>query len=411
MKLTNTHILIISATALLAVVGTVAGFSFLALAGMAGYAFWLFHRKQELANRQWEADIKYREREAAFCAVPSKHGILSYNSGLVEFWTRQERTAPEARQVSAPEPEAMQSEKQVTALDVGRIYDRVVMAGSTRSGKSFASKQIAYQKLQEGHMVIVLDPKPIRKSDTWPDGCLLFGCNDNYPDMWNGLNFIEAERNRRASDFDNIENYPKLTIFWDEFANCLLDCPDFQPEYMKILTKYAEFGIDLFIITQSDDYESCGLPKAQYKRNFRAVLFFVYDEFSGVRQVFFNDNLKYPTEPKTAKELPPFRPVNFTQCNHVSGQPESRFQRTSYTDTYYHAEPEKPAENHRYIEFMPCNEPLHDTAEPSDEIHALIVRMYRNNESMNNIARAVFGSIGGNQNKKIKAVLAMYGLI
>ncbi|MEZ4529070.1 MAG: hypothetical protein R2941_24420 [Desulfobacterales bacterium] len=48
---------------------------------------------------------------------------------------------------------------------------------------------------------------------------------------------------------NQIAEFPHILIFWDEIANMLFDVPEFQPRYLKILRKYAEYRIDLFIIT------------------------------------------------------------------------------------------------------------------------------------------------------------------
>jgi len=390
-----------------------AGIFLLIMGSALGFYALVSYQQVKLNQRAFESEIRNRETDAEFRhVVVARLGVLSYNRGELSFWSKRE--IPDRNAGGLPEPEEQEPENSrgITALDVARHMDRVIMAGATRSGKTFCSKQIAYLKLRQGQTVIALDPKPIRSDDTWPQGVRLYGPDDNYAEIADALNWIDDEVSRRAKDFDNISKYPKVLIFWDEIADMLYDVPEFVPRYLKILRKYAEYRIDLFIITQSDDYSSCGLPNAQLKRNFRAVLFFEHDEYVGRRKVFYNNRLKMPTTPETAQELIPFRPVSFpawkTDTSRGHGQEHAQKTHQNAFTAERDTMPYLPAgTGQTFTGIEP--EAVSRVYESRDE--KTICEMWRDGHSLNEIARTIWGTSNGRRTAQIKAILENNGFV
>ena len=415
MKLTTDHILILSGALLIGVIGLALGFSYLVLLTMAGYCLWLIHQQNVLNLREREAEIKNRETDADFrSVVVSKLGVLAWNRGELSFWTRNQ-AQPQIEQENTPENDG----ENLTALDVALDLDRVIVAGSTRSGKTYFCKQLSILKQRQDNMIFAIDPKDQREDDPWPEGVKVVGAGDNFAEVAAFLDWLDQEKERRGQQMNRISSFPHILIFWDEIADMLIDVPEFQPRYLKILRKYAEYRIDLFIITQSDDYESCGLPKAQLKRNFRCVLFFEYDRFINTRRVFYNTRLKLPTTPETARELSPFRPVSVSGCQDRNKAPFWQSEGQSWDTATQHTEPDTGEEEvcqHanviRYITY----DTLHTSPDMTQE-ERNIISTYQDmlaslgKVSYNQIALKVFKTKGGRQTGEIKAVLRKYGLI
>jgi len=418
MKLTTDHILILSGALLICVIGLALGFSYLILLAMAGYCLWLIHQQNLLNIREREAEIKNRETDADFRSVAvSKIGVLAWSRGELSFWTRNE--ARSRQQIEQENTAENDSEEKLTALDVALDLDRIIVAGSTRSGKTYFCKQLAILRLQQGNMVFAIDPKDQREDDPWPVGVKVVGAGDNFAEVAAFLDWLDQEKVRRGQKMNQIAEFPPILIFWDEIADMLMDVPEFQPRYLKILRKYAEYRIDLFIITQSDDYESCGLPKAQLKRNFRCVLFFEYDRFIGRRRVFYNTRLKLPTTPETARELIPFRPVSVSGCQDRNKAPFWHSEGQSWDTPTQHTQPDTGEEEvcqHsnviRYITY----DTLHTSPDMTQEEREIIsayqdMLAVQGKVSYNQIALKIFKTKGGRQTGEIKTVLRKYGLI
>jgi len=365
--------------------------------------------------RLWElnmlADIKNKQADADFRHVSGSFGtVVCFNNTLTHFAKNTSKipcpdTDHPLPSGSSPEPDAP------TALDIGKNIDRGIICGSTRSGKTFFSKSLAAIRLASGEHVFAIDPKHINPADTWPDGVRIIGSGDNEAEVEDFLSWLESEKDRRGADIMNINTYPRIVIFWDELASMMVDRPDFQTPYLKILRKYAEYKIDLFVISQDDDKTSLALPVAAVKKNFRCALMFTWDMFTKERNSYVNYDLRMPTNPRNAQPLTMYKPVT----NHCHKSPQSPPSNARYTGACADSNSGDICDGVTAIDYVPGTEKYAQYVEPETRAFyesrqdKKVVDLYESGKSVTAISENIYGYKNTTCNKKIKAVLKRYG--
>jgi len=399
MKPTNTHILIISGVALLAVVGIAAGFEFLFLFGLASYAVWLFHKKQALQNREWEADIALKERNARFCAVPSRHGILSYNDGLVQFWSK----APAPIRREAPEViSGLESDIRPPVLPMIADAPCVLLWGGRGRGKTNLARYVMQARAQKED-VLIIDPKETAPQ-TWP-GYRIAGTDHNYAEILEALEWVNSLKQH------------KITVLIDEMTILKMRIPGFSEHWLQPLIEGRERGQSLWIIGQSKTARSLGLNG----------MYDILESFDFVTGCFFKKStgerwavLEEEGEPKKICAQPGiFESVSVSPCQgHEKGAfypfpGDASDTATQYTDAdIWEEEVCQHSDVIKYITY----DTLHGSPD-MDPQERQIITLFQNmlaaqgKVSYNKIALQVFGSRGGRQTGDIKAVLWKYGLI
>lgn len=402
MKLSNEHILILASSGLLITVGITAGFSFLFLLVLAGYCFWFWHRRQELAEREWKADIAMKERQAAFCAVPSKHGILSYNSGRVEFWTRMQApiSGPAMEKIPGPEPEPEVLNPE-TLFDVLKSRDRILIIGGMGSGKSELLKWLCRSRAVQGELMI-LDSHAA--PDTWPDGNVI-GLGRDYTAIEEAVRdvctLMDERYRERAAGIRKV--FPQFCMVIDEMS-VLNQFTDLSAELKSLLCECRKVNIKLIAAGQSDRAGAMGL-KGSYDLmgGFEAVCYLEKDG-TGKRfgKVFFGKSKEAEIYPHPG--IFPEYPQTGTSPRHGRKNgpetPQKGF--SAGRDPVLHL-PFGTGQKPVVIE----SEPLTRVFESHDE--KMIVEMYRDGHSMNNIARAVWGSSNGRRTAQIRGILENCG--
>jgi hypothetical protein len=259
------------------------------------------YRYINLQLRLFEAQVAQVENSVDFQAIPSSQGILAKWGKSLRFFTKESAERP-----AEMEPEFVQNQAGLTAIDVALDIDRAFINGGTRSGKTFFCKQLAYHRLKNGDIIFALDPKDRDPADIWPDGVVVVGDGDDFDGMADFWKWLDDEKRRRGADMANIREYPFILIFFDEINDTLFERPEFKDKYVRVLRKYAQYRIGIFCIGQTDDVSSIGLKGlVQLKECFEISLHFKFNKFAGRRQCFvdFKDGEK-------RSELMPYTPVN-----------------------------------------------------------------------------------------------------
>lgn len=397
MKITNTHILIISGTAFLSVVGIVAGFGFLALAFMAGYCLYVFHRKQALTEREWIAEIKNRETDADFrSVVVSKIGVLAYNAGDVQFFAKQERSAAEGNQITGPD--TMQGADPMPEPVLPIIIDApcVLLWGGRGRGKTNLARFVLEER-RKHEDVLIIDPKETAPQ-TWP-GYRIAGTDHNYQEIIESLAWVNSLHKHR------------ITILIDELTILKMRIPNFSQHWLQPLIEGRERGQSLWIIGQSKTAGSLGLSGMyDILESFDFVVGCFYKKSTGERWAVLEEE----GEPKrTCSQPGEFPPVRFsfdTESGTVHSTGKNAFQDAqngsrAHRDKY-RALPSETSEIYAGTE--PGTVSHHDRIFESME-EKTIIEMWLQDESMNSIAKAVWGSSNGRRTAHIKTVLGNYG--
>lgn len=402
----NNHILMISIAIFIGCIILAGGLSLLAFIGAAAYCLFLYNRQMEINADRQKAEIAKMKREAAFCAVPSRHGILSYNAGTVEFWTRQERTAPETdKQITGPE--AMQETSADIMPDLLSVIlplDCLMIWGGRGSGKTNFLQHLAREKVKAGEDLWIIDPKP-SKPGKWPYGVTVIGHGHNYQEIVSVSERYQAELENRKADFDRTEHFQKVTLIVDELYLLNLKIKGFIDMVLPLLLEGREYNIHMILISQSKTAGSMGLS-GKYD------LLQCFDAIVGLeRQGDKDDPRSY-----------------FAYVDFGSGDIEHRTPGKYYPDTTHRHGTnysEKPTGNdftadHDSMTYLPQETPETYAGIESGSVarqkpvyesmtEKIICEMFHDGESMNNIAKAVWGSSNGRRTAQIKAVLENYG--
>jgi len=192
--------------------------------------------------------------------------------------------------------------------------ERGVFCGGTRHGKTFAAKQFAYRLQQTGYEIYALDPKFQDVRDPWPEGVRIFGSGDRYDQMEFCFDMIDAMANQRGRDIYNLDRYAPVSIFFDELLVTLDEVPELGPRYIKVLNKFAQYKIGIFVITQNDTAGDLGMQsRAKLKSSFDFVSTYAYDKQRNIRKSFikFNYEPNFRAHFSPGRECRPFKPEKF----------------------------------------------------------------------------------------------------
>lgn len=389
-----------AAAGLLITVGITAGFSVLILLCMAAYAMWFWHRRQALAERDWAAEIAKKEREAAFCAVPSRHGILSWNSGRVEFWTRTPAAPAAPRQISAADTSGTDTpaaepaaEPAADALSVLQNVIFLGLYGMQGAGKSTMLQHLIHSRRHEQQ--IIIDPHGL-PSDYC--GVVPVGIGRNYQEIDECLENLIAELNSRYSA--GHYNHERLNIYIDELTLLHRYCGKFKEFMPVVLTECRKINFRIIACMHSRRAKILGLEGS-------------FDLAEGLRFLELKiDNAGHRwgelEDPRTGEKNKLTLPGPYihtgTSQRHGRGNTHKTsgngFSRRHDTAAYL---PLGTGQTPVVIE----SEPLSRVYESRDEKR--IVEMWRDGASMNQIAREVWGSSNGRRTAQIKGVLGNYG--
>jgi len=315
--------------------------------------------------------------------------------------------------------------------------ERGVFCGGTRHGKTFAAKQFAYRLLQAGHEIYALDPKFQDVRDPWPKGVRIFGSGDRYDQMEFCFDMIDAMANQRGRDIYNLDHYAPVSIFFDELLVTLDEVPELGPRYIKVLTKFGQYKIGIFVITQNDTAGDLGLQRrAKLKSCFDFVSTYACDKQRNIRKSFvkFNYEPNFMTHFSPGRECRPFKPEKFRPAisHSYEGSPDvchDIYEHDTMTgkNTHdmsisggkqswhdKHDKPMIPGVTGLSQSVMRDNHYEHDShGKSSHDSEQIIRKMFQEGASLSAMAREYFGrqNINGRDTNRIKAILQDTGLM
>lgn len=331
------------------------------------------------------------------------------------------------------------------ALRLAMRCERGMIFGGTDAGKTFFAKRLAAEKLNEGHIVIVLDPKHYKRREPWPEGVRLAGTGDRLEEIEWAFEWMDREKDRRGEDFDNVDMQPFVTVIIDELNELLVDLPGIGESYVRVLRKYREYRFGVWIMGQSDRAREIGLEKrADLKQCFNARFDIRYNPTTGERWIEVDT-----MSPEPVVTCPAIQP-----CRIVRGAKpgiEWAFRHDhegvggtytpNYTRPYTHGKytsdtPERPpgrvSDGGRRVGSGSCGQaskrpptPLRIIHAPDNEHYvyqgkpivetsngrlAAVIRAAREEKSLRAVCKAGFGSPGGAQSDMVREILREYDI-
>jgi hypothetical protein len=239
------------------------------------------------------------------------------------------------------------------------------IVGPQRIGKSILAQHLAQHLSGNGRTCLVVGTKA--KAGEWLN-CKRYIGNEAVPEA---LATVLAETTQRLSQN---RNTPGLCVFLDDWLNTVALTPDLAEQFfLEAATRMLTAGIVPYFLLQSDSKADWGTKHgAQLKNNFVHLILTAPRENGRLNHDKLNGVIIYPGE----KEQHPVRlPAGLPALG--ESQPDIEL-----------AQPEP---------LLP------------DDQEQQIISLFNAGESMNAIARRVYGQRGGKQNQLIHEVLTKWG--
>jgi hypothetical protein len=266
------------------------------------------------------------------------------------------------RRVIEGRPTALMPTTEVDLLSALDNSQRCLIVGASNSGKTTLLQWIIARRLAASKIVII-DPHAF--PGKWPAGCTVVGTGRNYAKIDRALTALVQLMTRR---YDEIGRgvvaemaHHKITIVIDEWRAIVQNVREASNAIKALLTESRKAAFSVFVATHSERVKALGIEgEGDLKDGFSVVRLSNVD---GQRKA----TLDMGNGPVPARLPGPFVETGMT----VAGES---------------------------IELEP---------EPTEQ-EALILELAEAGESYNEIARQVYGSIGGKQTQQIKQVLDKY---
>lgn len=248
-------------------------------------------------------------------------------------------------------------------MGILRTAQRVLIRAASDGGKTTLLRHIADSRIKQGG-VIVLDSQSY--PDKWPVGCKVVSEHADITVALDNLIDLMVRRYREINQGLVQEGkHPKLSIVIDEWMAIVNQCPNASDVIQRLLTESRKAAFSVFIGAHSERVKSLGL-----------------DGRGDLRDGFL-----------------------IVRIDNENGQ---------RVCTYDYGRGERPCTlPGEYI--MPQEQPVFEIeaiAKPvASELEQRIIDLFEDNKSFNQIAKAVYGTTGGNQTKEIKATLAKFGYV
>jgi hypothetical protein len=235
--------------------------------------------------------------------------------------------------------------------------------GASDSGKTTLLQWLVSRRLQSSR-VIVIDPHTY--PDKWP-GCIVVGTGRNYQEIGRALDALVRLMTKRYEEIGKgtvaEQAHARITILIDEWRAIVYNVKGASEAIKALLTESRKAAFSVFVATHSDRAKPLGLD-GEYD---------LKDGFAIVRLSVVNGQ-RQATLDMGSGEMPVMLPGRYpTQSVEV-------------------------AEAGEVIDLRP---------EPTPT-EARILTLHAEGVSYNEIARQVYGHIGGKQTNQIKEVLAKF---
>lgn len=357
-------------------------------------------------------DAQGRYRQTRFTTATGQHVVaIDMESG------QQQQYHALPKSMLLQQQEEAQDGPKHTAIDMIKLIDdrmrgtknapRFIFAGPTRSGKTFMAQRVTEIIAAEYY---ALDPKEEDPEEPWPNNVSVIGQGDNWPDMERFFQWVFVEREKRAQVMQSnpaaFKRLPKIVIFVEELLTTLQGDSRFSEYYIRILTKFAQFGIGVIPITHSTTATAMGFPKgyAQLIDCFDAVFRFDYDIMTDTRESYVT------IRGKDEQPLLPYRHQGSVGRTGAAAQQrrESDFGGDSEGCATCAGAPVR-------LEYTPgktfeesINPRLTDFYESKEE--KIICELARAGESNRKIAESLQWTPNGRNSKKIHGIKSKYGI-
>ncbi len=260
-------------------------------------------------------------------------------------------------------------EQKPSLLDLIDQYPHCQIYGASGGGKTSLLRTIAYRRQSQGHQVLILDST--EHPAKW-QGLTRIRNRDKQNEAIEKLFSIYHQNEEALSSGRAIEqDFKQITVLSDEWTDIVFENELAKNFIREQVRKVRKFGIHLIFATQTDLASDLGLEGA-YKTT--------------------NSFLKVE-----AKKLPDGKHLAIAKVG---------FTRLGEFDI-----PLPPP----LPELLPTGyvAPTLETAKiikpPIPEFDQQVIDMYIEGLNISEISKEVYGSVGGNQNKQIKVILAKYG--
>lgn len=265
--------------------------------------------------------------------------------------------------ISEAAPQLLPALTQVDLLTALDTVQRCLIVGASDSGKTTLLQWLVSRRLQTSK-VIVIDPHAY--PNKWP-GCVVVGTGRNYPEIAKALDALVRLMTKRYEEIGKgivaEQAHSRITILIDEWRAIVYNVKDASEAIKALLTESRKAAFSVFVATHSDRAKPLGL-EGEYD---------LKDGFAVVRLSIANGQ-RQATLDMGNGEVPVVLPGTYPTLN---------------------------------PQVIDAGEVINLEAEPTPE-EAKILALHAEGASFNEIARQVYGHIGGKQTNQIKEVLAKF---
>lgn len=317
-------------------------------------------RRARLRIVQLEAD--HKALEAVVLAIPASQRIITLPDSpirLIEAFPGQYKVLADQSQAAPVDL--------LAALD---NIQRCLIVGASDSGKTTLLQHLVARRLNTSK-VICIDPHGW--PGKWPAGAVVVGTGRAYSDIDRALTGLVQLMSKRYTDIGRGEvvemGHDKITILIDEWRAITGNVTGAGDAIKALLTESRKAAFSVFVASHSDRAKPLGLAGEYDLR----------DGFCIVRLALVGGQ-RQATIDSGNGEQPAALPGAF-----VAGA--------------------SPADVGWPVDLSPA-----DLAEPQPTpSEAAILRMHSDGATVSDIAAAVFGNKGGNQNGRVRSILSKYG--
>jgi len=320
-------------------------------------------RRAKLRIVQLEAD--HKALEAVVLAIPASQRIITLPDSpirLIEALPGQYKLLADPQAAAAPTVDLL------AALD---NFQRVLIVGASDTGKTTLLRWLVARRLAASKVVII---DPHGWPGKWPTRAIVVGTGRAYTDIDRALTYLVQLMGKRYDEIGRGEKaemgHDKMTILIDEWRAITGNLGRPAGDAIKaLLTESRKAAFSVFVASHSDRAKPLGLD-GEYD---------LKDGFAVVRLTVVNGQ-RLATLDTGSGETPAALPGP------------------------YHAAPQAAADVG-----YPANLTAADLTDPQPTpAEAHILTLHRAGESLNEIARQVYGSSGGKQADLIKRVVERY---